>query len=1526
MKQRRKILSGLLAAAMVLNMAPTMAATAKESDAGDSGRNVAHRIYVSAEGNDDTGSGTKESPFASIERAKEAVRELSKSDGDIVVEIGDGFYSLDETLTFTPEDSGNENCTIYYEAAEGANPVISGGDKVEGEWTLSDQEKGIWKIPLNRDSKLRSLYVNGERSYMASTDGTVPARGSWGTYTVGGNKDDDDYKWNEIFYDDFSDREAGNRIGQDDETYELYAKSGDLENSVVNVVEAEPGNNALQIAHTANEDAGFIVKSDTYENALIELDYQFAPDHQFANQYESLQIQGWHKDFDNWFSYVIENDNSYMQSDVNGSVSNKIGTFSSSFEKGKWYSIKFMVLDGKSYVKTWPKDGEEPEEWTIQQNMPVFGEGGRLRIYAYKGGAGSNMDILIDNIKISAYDEEANSGSDADLPDWAWAEGTKFDGLLYSQSDLPEITRNIEDVEIENQQTWNKNIVCVREIEADGNGNWIYKMQQPYGAIAQTPGWGVGLQGTGNHKIYNAYELLDEPGEFYFDKTEKYLYYIPRENEDLSSAEVVVPRVETLVEFVGEPEVSGDMSKAGRKEITGQTEYITMKGLIFAHSDWGLQKVGDSYGKSTVQAGTVYTAFSTDNWHYDMYRNLDTLPGAVEMEYAHHIKILDGQIMLTGAEGVNMKNDVEDCEVSGNYFYATGGSGVVVGNPQHIYENDSLEPDVYVHHVDQNPENPILGATADKEKYQNGLEAVPRNDVISNNLFYQCGLLFPSHTTINSFFTENLQIQNNVMKDTSYSGMSVGWGWCNFDGKPDGFNDWGSANNQGGSVLPGYPTETSRENKILNNRIDDTMQILHDGGSIYTLGKQDETQIEGNYLRNTEHALYTDEGSAYFAPIKNNVSSGSMSDAIFAVEYGRKHDLLFTDNYSTNNTVQIAGKESINIKNENFHYVPDGIWELTPYKIALNSGLEKEYVVKYGDKLSSMYGGAQNIVLPASVKIVGGQSLPVMGFLSESEKIWIAPSGTQEFEEGEMMMSSPGNADEIQVPVTGGEYKIYVQNEDGTISEESEYTVYVEDGSLSLSQTDITLYLKGASEKQLEIRNLPEGAIVEWSSENPEVASVDENGIVTAKSEGETVITAKVSDQILECNVTVKDQVTISEENLTMWFSADEGVELAEDGVSVKSWTSRTGEELVLSAKENMPQIIKDENGNEAVNFTGASDYLKMDGVDFNDKSDLTVIAVSNYTGPDRDPEENGDRSPVFFVTEAGGWGSVYLSPFRDWIGMRFGTGVTNCHIKYMREEPVSTNSLTAMVKNGSTETLYVNGENVFSKDGQSEKTANNGSELYIGAGISNNELFGYEGTISEILVYDRALTDEEIADINLYFKEKYTNAPEKVLDSISIEGPTKTEYEIGEELDLSGLKVTAHYSDGSSEEIAVEECEISGFDSETAGEKVVTVSYSGKTAEFTVVVNESKDPVQPGDGDDGDDTQKPSDGGNGNNTQKPSDENDGNNTQKPGSGDKDTSPQTGDTLSAASIIGLSGLCVLCLGLIAFAVIRKRKR
>jgi len=68
---------------------------------------------------------------------------------------------------------------------------------------------------------------------------------------------------------------------------------------------------------------------------------------------------------------------------------------------------------------------------------------------------------------------------------------------------------------------------------------------------------------------------------------------------------------------------------------------------------------------------------------------------------------------------------------------------------------------------------------------------------------------------------------------------------------------------------------------------------------------------------------------------------------------------------------------------------------------------------------------------------------------------------------------------------------------------------------------------------------------------------------------------------------------------------------------------------------------------------------------------------------------------------------------------------------------------------------------------------------------------------------------------------------------------PTKAEYWVGESLDTTGLTLTATYSDGSTQEIT-EGFSVTGFDSATAGEKTVTVTYEGFTATFTVTVNET--------------------------------------------------------------------------------------
>ncbi|MBP1592098.1 MAG: carbohydrate-binding protein, partial [Oscillospiraceae bacterium] len=136
----------------------------------------------------------------------------------------------------------------------------------------------------------------------------------------------------------------------------------------------------------------------------------------------------------------------------------------------------------------------------------------------------ANMNSKRVNAKGGFGDYNVNKGQ----ADWAWDSGKKSDGISYNPNDLPEIKRTKDELEIINGTTWNENIVCTRDIKNE-NGNLVMYLQQPYGAIAQTPGWGAGFSCGGSHTLYNAFEFMDEPGEFYFDKTEKMLYYWPRQ-------------------------------------------------------------------------------------------------------------------------------------------------------------------------------------------------------------------------------------------------------------------------------------------------------------------------------------------------------------------------------------------------------------------------------------------------------------------------------------------------------------------------------------------------------------------------------------------------------------------------------------------------------------------------------------------------------------------------------------------------------------------------------------------------------------------------------------------------------------------------------------------------------------------------------------------------------------------------------------------------------------------------------------
>ncbi len=73
-----------------------------------------------------------------------------------------------------------------------------------------------------------------------------------------------------------------------------------------------------------------------------------------------------------------------------------------------------------------------------------------------------------------------------------------------------------------------------------------------------------------------------------------------------------------------------------------------------------------------------------------------------------------------------------------------------------------------------------------------------------------------------------------------------------------------------------------------------------------------------------------------------------------------------------------------------------------------------------------------------------------------------------------------------------------------------------------------------------------------------------------------------------------------------------------------------------------------------------------------------------------------------------------------------------------------------------------------------------------------------------------------------------------------------KTEFAWGEAFSAEGLKVTAKMSDGTTQEVSVEDCRIIAPDMEKAGQRGVSVVYEGKTARYQITIAQRVLPTIP--------------------------------------------------------------------------------
>lgn len=999
--------------------------------------------------------------------------------------------------------------------------------------------------------------------------------------------------------------------------------------------------------------------------------------------------------------------------------------------------------------------------------------------------------------------------------DWAWISGSKPSGNVFDSSFLPANTRNPQNIELESGSTWVKAMVCAASLENIGNGETQVNFQMPYAAMAQNLNWNCAYSPTATNDVTNVFEWLSKEGEFYFDQAGSTLYYIPRAGEDMNTAEVIVPELDQLLDL------------RGSQPMNNYVENIAFDGIKFAYTDWNLYEVAGSHGNATHQAATVITKFSDGDWHNDIYRAYDVPTAAIQVNTAKNIKFLNGEISNTGYLGLHLENDVWNCDVTGNYIAQTGGSGLVIGHPQHVYENDTS-----AHRVGN-------GASCDKEKFPAGTESVPKHITITNNYLLENCYFFPGNSPITSFFTYDMKVLNNFVYKCSYSGLSIGWAWCEFDGTSS-------------SKLPGKPTITSRKNTVSNNRIEEICSILQDAGGIYTLGQQgnedwtEVTVMNDNFI-NAKRApqqadgsrmvngFHPDEGSAYIT-MDGNVVTNIIRNVYELNDWKRKHDVIVTNGFSNTDRSETTAPNCT----VDMYVNADYTWPLRGYRTVLNSGLEDEYVYMVGKDVI----GDTEYELASNVRMEAGMTLPRRGLLKAEDTVWIAPAGTKVFAEGPTMTKSAGNVKSIQLPAVSGTYKLYIQYANGTVSAPSEKTVYVGEAKgltnvtdgmnysisaknplkLSLNTDTYSFTLNGKPVSNGDTITVPGDWTLSYNvigdNAKPEVihfttfisqanalltknivvkpgevvkladnpgdpgwnlwlasmsaSAFEESASMTRASGQAGEIAAPMEEGVYDlavtdaegkilsrsdCTVTVSSFIlTVPVPGYIMDFAADQGI-TATAGHAVSSWTNAANEAQVLMQTDagKMPKQNTNAYGMPYLTFDGAQ-LLTMNGVNLNNLSGLTVLIMSrNATTYDRATYNvgNGDRNSPLYVSETSDWSGLYVNPYQDWIGVRFGTSVSNCYIKTTRAASTSEVTVAGAVKNGTVEKIYDEGVMIYSKSGQAERTKNIGDRLSVGYSYSGGDTY-FSGDIYEILIYDRALSDEEIASMTEYLRIKY--------------------------------------------------------------------------------------------------------------------------------------------------------------------------
>ncbi|HTM33082.1 MAG TPA: right-handed parallel beta-helix repeat-containing protein, partial [Vicinamibacterales bacterium] len=569
-------------------------------------------FWVSASGSP-TGDGSQQNPFSSIEQAQARVQAELASPGpltkDIVVNIGDGTYQLANTLTFGAADSGRDGHTVHYRAADGAHPVISGGEAVTG-WTpvahpgitLAPGAQ-LWQAQVGTGIDSRQLYIDDTRATLAES-----------------NNADTSYP-----------------VGFHPSYYEQPGVSG--------------------------------IKYDT-----------------------SITLNPQSPDSPNWADPTSW-----------GSVGNVSDIQAVIYSQWKMISVPVSQVDAPSPGST---------TGLIEMTDPAWTNANLIRNAPFAATTtASNVITMVDN------------GTTDHLAQVDTYFGNITVGMTVRGSGIP----------------------TDRTVTVTALDPLTHKVTLSDAAVATTPtGQGVALTFTDplTHdvvttnpnewsfwrvsKFVNGYEFLDQPNEWYLDRTTGTLYLVTQAGDNPNNHDIQLPVLEKLIDGNG-------------------ASNLSFEGLQFKYATWLDPNGPDGYVDD--QSAFHITGSGHEANLIGHFQDVTRTPGNISFNDAVNINFEGNSFSHLGGVGLDLSGGAQDNRVAYNIFNDISSSAVVLGG---------------VSDADARPATPA--------------GVVDNNQIIGNYLshiadeFYDAAGIFLG-------YSRNATISGNFITDTSWAGIAVGWGW-----------------------------------------------------------------------------------------------------------------------------------------------------------------------------------------------------------------------------------------------------------------------------------------------------------------------------------------------------------------------------------------------------------------------------------------------------------------------------------------------------------------------------------------------------------------------------------------------------------------------------------------------------------------------------------------------------------------------------------------------------------------------------